>query len=190
MREQRYRSALKEVRMKNVAMVMTIAIVMLLAPTMALAGPGVSTPIQGTYEMIAMGSCLHSTVGFNDHLQPNPGGTVWGASVLVHGTWTFDRQTMRGVVSVTNDPIDLPPFATPGARQASAILSFSYDVTSDNKITVSFDNTNFPALEGRFVLDHKSLFLWNANVVQPFTGTNPASAAICNIGRVLLKVDN
>ena len=155
--------------------------------------------IQGTYAMIATGSCLHSTLGFNgprtlptgDPIwNPKPGSVVWAASTMAQATWRFERD-WTGLVSDTNYIIDFPPgnpnppFLGPAARQNVIYLPFTYDVTPHGEITVTFNNPAVPPLHGNISIDHKTLTIENENVIQPF-GASPSSV-ICNTGRVLIR---
>ena len=152
--------------------------------------------IHGTYFMTATGGCLHSTLGFDlTNLTPVPGSVVWGASIMAQAIWTFERGG-TGTVSGTNYVVDFPPGAPalagtpalsgPIARQNPISFSFTYELTEDGVITV-YPPSPQPAVVGMISKDHKTLTLGNANHIQP----NPPSlsSAICNIGRVLIRVE-
>jgi hypothetical protein len=147
--------------------------------------------IQGEYAMIATGSCLHSTLGFDGNLRPNPGSVVWGAPVMAQGLWTFEGDGTGFVLNLTNDVLTLPPGNPPttpiGASQTvSPRVPFKYDVTPDGEITVRLGPLPI-LMAGMISLDHKTLTLGSANQVQPVGGT---SYAICNVGRVLIKLSD
>jgi hypothetical protein len=101
------KSSWKEVYMKKLAVVvMMTAVATFMPAAMASAEHHDWWGIHGEYAMIAAGSCLHSTLGFNTDLTPKTGSVVWGAPVMTEGIWTFEHDG-TGVVSLTNHIITL-----------------------------------------------------------------------------------
>ncbi len=196
--------------MKKLAVVvMMTAIATFMATAIASAGADKGWDnIHGQYAVIATGACLHSTGGF-DNVNPNPaappiwtpaaGSEVWGAPVMAYATYTFERDG-TGASSVTNNIITLPPgdpilFANyqhfVGARQVPPALTptpFTYKVAPDGVLTVWQGPLT---LTGMVSTNHKTLTLANGDQVQPYlqSATHPNSSAICNVGRVLIRVD-
>ncbi len=193
--------------MKKLAVVvMMIAMATFMAAAMASADDQGGWSIPGEYAVIATGACLHSTGGFvnvNPNLAPPiwvpaDGSEVWGAPVMAYGTYTFERDGTVGV-SVTNNIITLPPgdpilFATyphfVGARQVPPPLTpspFTYQVAPDGVLTVWQGPLT---LTGMVSTDHKTLTLANGDQVQPYlpSTAHPNSSAICNVGRILIRV--
>lgn len=194
--------------MKRMAVVvMMFAIATFMAAPTASANGHDGWGIHGEYAVIATGSCLHSTLGFvNVNSNPDTppiwapaaGSEVWGAPVMAYGTYTFERDGTGGV-SVTNNIITLPPgdpilFATyphfVGARQVLPALTptpFTYHVAPDGEITVTQQTALGPlTFTGMVSTDHKTLTLANTDQVQPYIKL--PSAAICNVGRVLIRL--
>jgi hypothetical protein len=192
---------------KLVIIVMMIAIATFMAAAMASADDHDGWGIHGQYAVIATGACLHSTGGFVN-VNPNPaappiwtpaeGSEVWGAPVMAYATYVFERDGTGGS-SVVNNIITLPPgdpilFANyphfVGARQVLPALTptpFTYQVAHDGVLTVQQGPLT---LTGMVSTDHKTLTLANGDQVQPYlqSATHPNSSAICNVGRILIRV--
>jgi hypothetical protein len=180
--------------MKRLALVVMVIAATFVTVAMASAQDGWGA-VQGTYGLIAPGSCLHSIGGFKSTqppFVPNADSHVWGATTLALGTVTF-KADGTGTVSGTNYIIDFPPggpnpplFDSPAARQAPFALSFRYDV-ENGAITVTFSNNIVAA--GSISQDHKTITLVSANQVQPFVvnGTQYGSV-VCDTGRTLIRM--
>ena len=172
--------------MKKLAIVvMMIAIATFMAAAMASADDHDGWGIHGEYAMIAAGSCLHSTGGFNADLTPVTGSVVWGAPVMTEGIWTFEHNG-TGVATLTNHIITLPPGDPTGtpvgvSQTVSTAVPFKYQVTPDGEITVQLGPLPVN-MAGMVSMDHKTLTLGSANQIQ-------GGSAICNVDRVLIQVD-
>lgn len=149
--------------------------------------------LHGVYEMIANGSCLHSTNDFNEtedgFFKPNMDSeaavVVWGATSMVQGTLIFNRDG-SGTASGENYVIDFPP-GRPGTgsivRDGPFYFTFTFDVTHDGLITVKL--TNGFELNGMVSEDKKTITLGSAYQYIPASYGGPA---YCNYGRVLIRV--
>lgn len=152
----------------------------------------------GVYEMIANGSCLHSTEDFYEtsdgFFKPNQPSTVWGATSMVQGTLIFNRDG-SGMASGENYVIDFPPVRLgpitldpdsstgPIARDSQFGFPFTFDVTHDGMITVRLPN-GFE-LTGMVSKDRKTVTLGSAYQYIPEIFGGPA---YCNYGRVLIRI--
>lgn len=190
--------------MKKLAVVvMIIAIASFMAVPMASADDHHTWGLHGDYAMIATGSCLHSTQGFTNQSEPNTppawvpqsNSVVWGATTMAQATWTF-KSDGTGAVLGTNYVIDFPPNGSPSppfynapvARQNPIGFSFGYTLTPDGGIEVKLPN-GFVLAVGMISLDHKTITLWSANVVQPWiVNSVQYGNVICNTGRLLIRV--
>lgn len=158
--------------------------------------------IHGTYEMMAMGSCLHSTAGFFQVPDSNPpkyqpiaaNSTIYAAATMAQATWVFEKNG-EGRLSGTNYATVFPGGTVPAEVRENEIgypppaptrpLAFTYEVTHDGWISVTLETG--VVLDGRISKDHKTMTLGNANQVN---ATDPTkTTAICNTGRVLIRVD-
>ena len=148
----------------------------------------------GVYEMIANGSCIHSTTGYNNleyplqakpPFTPSDGSTVWAATTMAQGTWTFKRNG-EGTFSYINYATIFPggDFGPKVTQNEGNDIFFSYEVTEDNEINVYYGGI---VLTGKISIDRKNITLGSANQVQDFSSFG-LGYAICNTGRVLIKV--
>ena len=166
------------------AVVVMIALATFVAAAMALAGE----TIQGTYAMIATGTCLHSTLGFNGDLTPitGDGSVVWGATTMAQAVWTFNFNGTGTVSYGWNYVLDFPPgsptFGGPIARQHPYSWNFHYE-TDDNFIITVYPPSP-PNPVGLISWDHKTLTLASANQPQ----NSAVGPAICNTARVLYRL--
>ena len=180
---------------KLAVIVMMIAVTTFMVAAMVSADDHNGWAIHGEYAVIGTGSCLHSTLGFQNLIPPpgSPvwtpitGSVVWGAPIMWQGIWTFERDG-TAVASLTNNIITLPPGdplgnppTPPGTRPVQFSFPFTYQVTPDGEITVAFGQMT---LIGMVSMDHKTLTLGSANQVQQV----PGSQAICNVGCVLIRL--
>ena len=143
----------------------------------------------GTYEMIANGTCLHSSLGYTDMVNPPfvpiAGSVVYVGTTMAQATWTF-KSNGEGTFSFINYVTILPgggigPLAT---QNEGFDIPFTFDVTKYDEITV---NSGGIELTGRISIDRKTITLGSANQIQDFTGIG-LGYAICNTGRVLVRV--
>jgi hypothetical protein len=171
--------------------------------------------IQGTYEMVATGSCLHSTLGFIEDATgtvlgppfiPKPGSIVWGATTMAEATWVFYPDG-TGYFTGLNNPIDFPPGSPgppptgpswgPRARQGGIGNDIKFHLSGSDIIIELYapgTDTKIGELVGQVSLDKKTLIIPSANVVYNFTGFEPPTSAlywaVCNTARVLIRVGN
>ena len=142
---------------------------------------------QGTYEMIASGSCIHSENGYDDKHSPLPG-KVYAGTTVANGTWIFNRGG-KGTYSFTNYATILPSAdATPPLGIRVLIrnnLPFTYEITPFGDITVHAGGID---LVGSISIDRNTMTLLSANQVQKFD--SPLWFTICNTARTLIKVDD
>lgn len=168
-----------------------------------------SAQIVGTYEMIATGSCLHSTDGFTSG--SNIHGTyytpieyedtiTWGATTRIEATWVF-YGNRTGSFSGTNYIIDFPPGSPgppggpawgPRARQCPVGATITYEVDGSD-ITIRLPNGTL--LQGSISLDKKNITLLSPNelfnyTVAPLPELKALYHAVCNTSRILIKVGN
>jgi hypothetical protein len=160
--------------------------------------------IQGTYEMIATGSCLHSPSGFEETTDtlgnplyvPNDSEGVWGATTSAVGTWKFYSHG-TGHADIWNYPIDFPPGSDswgPRARSQNLVYDTKYRVHKDVIIIKLYvpDGT-FSQQRGELVgsvsLDKKTLTIPTELQYINFGGP-PLYTAVCNVMRILIQVGN
>jgi hypothetical protein len=196
--------------MKKLAVLMMIpALAMFMVPALASANWDYWWGIQGNWEMVASGSCLHSSNGFDlipatttpttqaEYYAPKAGGFVWAATTFAEATWTFERDG-SGAVSGWNYVIDFPPgrpvpigtppvsTQTPNVRKNPIAFKFHYSVAGNGDIVVTFDAPFappfLPAMYGKVSISRMAMTLWSA--YEPQQG----GVAICNTGRTLIRV--
>ena len=180
--------------MKKVALILMItALSIIMFSAVVSAGDNGWKNFHGVYEMIANGSCIHSSYGYNNlpfpeaipPFIPSEGSTVWAATTMTQGTWTFKRNG-EGTFSYINYATvfpggDIGPKVT---QNEGNDVPFSYEVTEDNEINVYYGGI---VLTGKISIDRKNITLGSANQVQDFSSFG-LGYAICNTGRVLIKV--
>lgn len=161
----------------------------------------------GTYAMTATGSCLNSFQEFEPgQLAP---ADAFGAIIVEEGIWTFARKG-TGTFSGNRLGMTLPPFPGTSATPTSIVFDFSYEITRDGEIDIIVDPSTFRAtflagpsegasftvnqytMFGRLSSDHKTMTLTSGGFeVQTTTLPNGGSLyGICNIGRVLIRVND
>jgi hypothetical protein len=146
--------------------------------------------IHGEYAMTATGSCVHSTLGFNDDFSPitGDGSVVWGATTFAQATWTFKRDG-TGSVSGTNYVLDFPP-GNPSYNGALAhynpiVLTFKYELAHDGNITVTLLPSGVKFV-GSVSNDQETMTLPSPFQFQQV----PGSVALCNTARILIRVSD
>jgi hypothetical protein len=201
-----------EVKMKKLALIVIIAALSTLM-TAAVASADDKEfkhwgAINGTYEMMATGSCLHASKGFTQITMNglpwyNPAGDVYAATTLMQATWEFKRDgtaTFIGSNYATVFPGgdgpdgQLREFALAAGANIppTAPLNFNYVVTKGGWITGTIVESG-AILEGRISQDHKIITLGNANqIILPDVNdaTKPFTTVMCNTGRILIKVND
>ena len=188
--------------MKKLAVVLMIPALVIFMAAMAFAAQSGWGAIKGTYAMIATGSCLHSTLGFDANNKPisikdadgKETGVVWGATTMAQAVWTFDSRGGGEVTYGWNYVLDFPPgsptFGGPIARQFPFAFKFDYEIDHDGVITV-YPPPSQPIIQGVLSTDHKTLTLGSANQRQDWVVVGKTvGQVICNTARVLYRVSD
>lgn len=181
--------------MKKLAVFMIIpALAMFMVPALASANWYYWWGIQGTWEMSASGSCLHSSEPYeqiNGKWTARASSQVYAGVTVSNGTWFF-KANGEGTYSQTIYATILPggatsmnEFAVPLEVRVIAQKDqlFTYAITPSGDITVT---TGGIELIGNISKDMNTMTLLSANNVQKF-GAN-FQYTICNTARTLIKV--
>jgi hypothetical protein len=189
--------------MKRLAVLMMIpALAMFMVPALASANWYYWWGIQGTWEMSASGSCLHSSDPYyqdparNNWWTAPVGSQVYAGVTVSNGTWIF-KANGEGTYSQTIYATILPGGATSMPGPAGSPLPvplevrviaqkdqlFTYAITPSGDITVT---TGGIELIGNISKDMNTMTLLSANNVQKFGGN--FQYTICNTARTLIKV--
>jgi hypothetical protein len=192
--------------MKKLAVLMTIpALAMFMVPALASANWYYWWGIQGTWEMSASGSCLHSSEPYYQNPDRNnwwtapPGSEVYAGVTVSNGTWTFKAHgagtySQRiyatilpgGADSMNGIPVPLEVRVLPPLSVAQPTpVEFTYEITPSGDITVT-ETVSGIKLFGHISKDMNTMTLLSANNVQKF-GAN-FQYTICNTARTLIKV--
>jgi hypothetical protein len=166
---------------------------------------------QGTYEMSASGSCIHSQNGYTQNgagwYLPNDG-VVYAGTTVSNGTWIFKKKgtgtysyLMYATVTppIKPPPVQEPPCLIPGGIR---IFSSSHKVGENivNEFTFTYNITNFgditieteegDTLEGSISIDKKTITLFDTLREKAPAGatTCPWWTIICSATRTLIKV--
>jgi hypothetical protein len=156
--------------------------------------------IHGEYAMTGGGNCIFST----------PIGSSWHGSSLATGIWTFKRNGKGTLQQGTQFALTLPPSPIPtGPSSAEFSFDFTYKVTDDGTITVDVVPGTFKgeyvtgplagvtftyvtptfSMVGMVSADYKTITLASGNDVQQINLSNNTTVfAICNLGRVLIRL--
>jgi hypothetical protein len=132
--------------MKKFAIVVIIAgLSIFVSAAVASDGGHGGKKLNGEYVMLATGSCLHSTLGFNSDYTPitGNGSVVYAASTMAQAIWTF-KTDGTGTVEGDNFVIDYPPgYPEKGSklRENHFAFSFTYEITREGVITVTLPST-------------------------------------------------
>ena len=142
---------------------------------------------QGTYEMIASGSCIHSENGYDDKHSPLPG-KVYAGTTVATGTWIFNRGG-KGTYSFTNYATILPSADATGKlgirKFTFTDLPFTYEITPFGDITVHAGGID---LIGSISIYRNTITLLSADNIQLFDP--PLWHTICNTARTLIRVSD
>jgi hypothetical protein len=177
--------------MKKLAVFLMIpALAMFMVPALASANWYYWWGIQGTWEMSASGSCLHSSLGYeknsNDRWTPLPNSIVYAGATVTNGTWIFKNG--GGTYSYTTYATILPgghaSIPVEVRVLAKEDVPFTYEITPSGDITVT---TGGIKLIGSISKDMNTMTLLSANNVQDFV-VAPFWFTICNTARTLIKV--
>jgi len=206
--------------MKKLALLLLIpALAMFIVPSLASANWYYWWGIQGTWEMSASGSCLHSSLPYQQisgKWTAPPSSQVYAGVTVANGTWTLESTgwlTGTGTYAQTIYATILPGGAAtmPGKDKDGVDITllvplevrvissqtpvvFTYEITQSGDITVT---ETVPVgvdkvtitHRGSISADRKTITLLTAN--QPVNyGTNLFANTICNFSRTLIKVGN
>jgi hypothetical protein len=155
----------------------------------------------GTYEMSASGSCIHSQNSFD--LKPSgwyvpKDGVVYAGTTVSNGTWIFKKDG-KGTYSYLMYATVTPPVKPPpspclipgGIRIFSGDeLTFTYQITPFGDITVK--TIEGDTLSGSISPDKKTITLFDALWIKAPAGadTCPWWSIICTATRTLIKVND
>jgi hypothetical protein len=177
-----------------------IALALCIAPSLALADGNGWMQFQGTYEMSASGSCLHSQNSYD--LKPNgwyvpKDGIVYAGATVSNGTWNFNKDgtgTYSYLMYATvTPPVKTPPCPIPGGIRIFSAdeLSFTYKITPFGDITVKVtENGEIDTLTGSISPDKKTITLFDELRIKAPAGadTCPWWSIMCTATRTLIKV--
>jgi hypothetical protein len=191
--------------MKKLALIFIVS-VLCISPFTASAGSNGWKNFQGTYEMIASGSCIHSVAGWEDSndppnydldvvtppFSPKDPTQVYAATTVTSGTWTFNKDG-TGNYTLTNYATILPGSAIhdPELLEQHPSGAFTFTVSPFGDITVTTGNQTFGfvELQGSISNDKKTMTLISANQVQNFNAIG-LYWTVCNTARTLIKVND
>jgi hypothetical protein len=185
--------------MKKIAFIMIIAALWMI-PIIASADDDWND-FQGTYRMVASGSCIHSQNGYYDPdsrgwIIAKPG-VVYAGTTVLDGVWVFNdngtgtySQTLHA--TVTPPPRVPPPAHGPPVEVAGGIRVFKandaeFTYTIDEGVITVIDAGGLE-LKGSISIDWLHMTLVSADNVQNF-GVAPFWYTICNTARTLIKID-
>lgn len=180
--------------MKRLTLIVVITALCML-PVIASAGDNGWKNFQGTYEMIASGSCIHSSLPY----VKNDAGwwtaplesVVYAGTTVWNGTWFFDKGgtgtfSYTLYATVTPPPAAQQP-ATPipgGMRVFKGVdVPFTFSIDQFGDIIVKAQGLD---LVGSISNDKKTMTLLSANTPQDFGGI--FGYTICNTARTLIKI--
>jgi len=195
--------------MKKLAVLMMIpALAMFMAVAMASAEHNHRIAIQGTYEMVSSGSCLHSSEMYlrnptNGRWTAPNDSKVYAGVTVSNGIWIFNHngsgeysQTIYATilpggadsmpVTVGGVTTDVPVPLEVRVLASQTPVDFTYEITPSGNITVT-ETVSGIKLYGSISIDKKAMTLLSANNVQDF-GRNLFGYTICNFARTLIKV--
>jgi hypothetical protein len=194
--------------MKKLAMLLMIpALAMFMVPALASANWYYWWSIQGSYEMVATGGCIHSKDGFT-HNDTNTiwtatGSNWWTSTYVGHGTFTFDlgrsndypgyaTGTMKVTQSCAHSNGQVIQNAAPPPVLNLETFPLYWKIENDGDITVKIPSVGLE-LSGKMSMDRMSMTLVSMNQLQHVY--NPATTPptflydqVCVISRVLFRV--
>jgi hypothetical protein len=173
------------------ALVVILALAMFMVPALASANWYYWWGIQGTWEMSASGSCIHSSenyeTGANGWLTAPSNSDVYAGVTVSNGTWIF-KPNGEGTYSQTIYATILPGGSAPAPLAVRVFpqknLVFSYDITPSGDIKVTAGGIE---LIGKISKDMSSMTLLSANNIQDLRNFG-LGYTICNTARTLIKV--
>jgi len=207
--------------MKKLAVLLMIpALAMFMVPSLASANWYYWWGIQGTWQMSASGSCLHSSEPYSQSAAGGwiaPGtSNVYAGVTVANGTWTFESTgwlTGKGTYSQRIYATILPGGATtmPGPSANIPVpleirvipslvlfpqpppVAFTYEITHSGDIIITEPNVG----PDKVTLTHRGSISIDRNTMTVLTanqpvnyGTNLFANTICNFSRTLIKVSN
>jgi hypothetical protein len=177
-----------------------VALSLCIAPVFALADGNGWTQFEGTYEMSASGSCLHSQNGYTQNAigwyLPNEG-TVYSGTTVSNGTWVFKKNETGThsylMYATVTPPVKPPPCLIPGGLRIFSAdeLNFTYKINPFGDITVKVtENGEIDTLSGSISPDKKTITLFDEPRIKTPAGANtcPWWSIICTGTRTLIKV--
>jgi hypothetical protein len=187
--------------MKKLAVAaMILATATLMVPAMASANWYYWWGIRGSWEMVATGTCLHSTQGFTFNFpSPGPGegtlakpfvatanGDHFSSSFLGEGIWTFDGQGKgkMQVVQYCIRPDKVTQALMPSSPLTMETVPFDYEV-EDQTIKVIIGPPVNLTLVGKISKDYQTMTLLST---MQYQAGGPTGHQVCNIGRILMRV--
>lgn len=181
--------------MKKLALIVIVA-ALSMSPAVTLADGNGWKHFQGTYEMSASGSCIHSQNSYelkpNGWYVPNDG-IVYAGATVSNGTWSF-RKDGTGTYSylmyaTVTPPVKTPPCPIPGGIRifSGDELTFTYQITPFGDITVK--TVEGDTLSGSISPDKKTMVLFDAPWIKgPGADVCPWWSIICTATRTLIKI--
>lgn len=194
--------------MKKLVIFMLISALLTFTAAMALAHDDYNgfKHFNGTYEMSASGSCIHSqgTVAdggyfpiadypWGQAINARPG-VVYAGTTVSNGTWVFKKDG-TGTYSYTMYATVTPPVQQPSCPIPGGIrifsgdeLNFTYEITPFGHITVKTTEEG-DTLEGKISIDKKAITLFDS-LREKGPGANfcPFYNIICTATRTFIKV--
>jgi hypothetical protein len=202
--------------MKKLSILVLISAFLTFTAAMALANDDNNgfKHFNGTYEMSASGSCIHSQNGYGTETVVGPGysfinasseGIVYAGTTVSNGTWIFNKNgkgTYSYIMYATvTPPIQAPPLPCPipgGIRIFKSLhkdangnvvneYAFTYDITNFGDITIL--TAEGDTLEGSISIDKKAITLFDSlRIKGPGADVCPWYNIICTATRTLIKV--
>jgi hypothetical protein len=190
---------MEEDQMKKLLIFVLISALLTFTSAMALAHDDDNgfKHFNGTYEMSASGSCIHSQNSY-DINETNgwyvaKDGIVYAGTTVSNGTWIFKKDgtgTYSYIMYATvTPPVQQPPCPIPGGIRifSGDELTFTYKITSFGDITVK--TIEGDTLYGSISPDKKTITLFDAlRIKGPGASVCPWWDIICTATRTLIKV--
>jgi hypothetical protein len=156
----------------------------------------------GTYEMIASGSCIHSSTGYTKNVMgwwiAPLDSIVYAGTTVANGTWIFKRDgtgTYSSIMYATVTPPvqqpSLPILPIPGSIRVfkDDNVQFKFKVNAFGDITINEINNVNIEYTGSISIDKKQMILIDTPFIKGPFGA-PFWSIICNTARTLIKVSD
>ncbi len=128
---------------KLAVFVIVAAITMFIAIPMASADPKDDHALKGQYAFSGPGNCVISTTGFGVNYVPNGGASVFAASQIWEGVYTFNRDG-SGSIKASQRSVDLPTF---GIGTANLSWDFKYKMTDKDRFITYLPDGSYDKVE-------------------------------------------